>query len=203
VSEHARKIPSVRGAADGEVLPVAMKVPTFLALSPLPELFDRLCPQVDRLQGPPGTKAVANSVIQFGFFSALGTRFPSSTSLSNISSQMREKPLNRTASRNDGSAFISFEKRSNSSSALSLQLANDSVNGRACSVLVQCWHWDANASRLSGARPFRSMFTGSRRGPEPAPRCRYRLSRLACEASRGRLRFRRDRRWRFIAARLG
>jgi hypothetical protein len=37
-----------------------------------------------------------------------------------------------------------------------------------------------------------------RRGPEPAPLCCYRLSRLAWEASRCRLRFLTDRRRRFM-----
>ena len=53
--------------------------------------------------------------------------------------------------------------------------------------------------RFCAAAPFfGSMFTGLRRGPEPAPLSRYRFSRLACEASRWRLRFLIDRRRRFM-----
>src|SRR5258708_15949147 len=58
----------------------------------------------------------------------------------------------------------------------------------------------AQKLRFCAAAPFfGSMFTGLRRGPEPAPLCRYRLSRLAWAASRWRLRFRGDRRRRFIS----
>jgi hypothetical protein len=42
------------------------------------------------------------------------------------------------------------------------------------------------------------MFTELGRGPEPAPLSCYRLNRLACAARRCRLRFRTDRRRRFI-----
>jgi len=42
------------------------------------------------------------------------------------------------------------------------------------------------------------MFTGLRRVPEPVPLSRYSFSRIACEASRWRLRFLIDRRRRFM-----